>query len=248
MPLTDAEIIARMRNRGISSDLDDAEIEEAIADWTDHVNSLYPLEALGEFQTVAGQQEYDLFGTGMPLDGGFQVLELYNRTDGSDLSLDVFGLAPLIQGFAPGLFPLVGETSYVFNVPGDFLIADRLWSAFRKRFGTLEFIHKENRNGTPILITPVPCSACTVMVRYTKARSDDEVREDTNLLLLGVESRCLEFLARKYALAAGVRIGDHEDRGKTADLYLKMAEKAILKADAGLDERFGSLISAASRS
>lgn len=247
-PLTDAEIIARMRNRGISTDLTDAEITEAITSWTEHVNTRYPLETLGTFTTVAGQQEYDLFGTGMPFDGGIDVLELYNRTDGSDLSLDVFGLAPLIQGFAPGLFPLWEDNHYVFNVPGDFLIADRLWAAFRERFGTLHFITKENRSGSPILIHPPPGSACTVMARYRKPRSDDEVREENGPLLDGVEWKCLEFLARKYVLVAGVRIGEHEDRGMTAKLYRDMAKDKRAEAEDRLSEQFGSLISAADRS
>lgn len=247
MPLTNAEIKAKLANRGISADLVDAELEEAIAAWTEHVNARFPLEALGEFTTVAGQQEYDLFGTGQPLDGGFKVLELYSRTDGGDSSLDVFGITPLIQGFAPGLFPVYEDNHYVFNVPGDFLIADRIWAHLRERFGTRHFIVKENRDGSPILLTPVPCTACTVLVRYTKPRTSDQVREDDDLLMLGVEWKCLEFLARKYALSAGVRIGEHEDRGQTAALFQKMADKAEATANARLDEQFESLVSAADR-
>jgi len=248
VPLDDATIILKLRNRGISTDLDDPEIEEAIAAWTEHVNERFPLEALGSFVTVAGQQEYDLFGTGQPLDGGIRVLELYNRTDAGDLSLDVFGLAPLIQSFAPGVFPVLDDPSYVFNVPGDFIIADRIWAAFRERFSRLHFLLKENRNGSPILITPTPCSAFTVVVRYARPRTDDEVREDDGLLMLGVEWKALEILARKYALTAGVRIGDHDDRGKTAEIYQKMADKLEMRVNTRLDEQFVTLVSAADRS
>lgn len=246
MSLTNSQIIAKMRLRGITTDVTDPEIVEAIGSWEEVVQSESPLEALGEFTTVVGQQEYDLFGAGGPLAGGLEVLEVYGNPAGVDLGLDVFGVLPLLQSL--GLNPPLDGDNYAFNVPGDFLISDRVWAAYRERFGTARFIIKEGRLGSPILLDPVPGTVCTLVVRYSRPRTADELREDDNVLLNGVEWRCLLLMARKYALAAGVRIGDHEDKGATAKLFKDMADAMEKRALAGLARREAWTVNAAARS
>jgi len=240
VPLTDSEVIAAMRLLGINDDLSDAEITQAIVAWTVIVRLRAPLEALGTFHTVAGQQEYDLFGTGQPFEGGRDVIEIYSGQGSGGADIDIFGIVPWLQnlgGVWGGLdsFAPAGHNAYVFNVPGDFIISDRIWAAFRERFNMVRFIRKEGRYGSPILLDPVPRAACTLMVRYTRPRTDAEVREDDSILLTGVEWRALEILARKYTLSAGVRIGDHEDKGLTAKMYWDMAREKRKDALCGLD-------------
>lgn len=245
MPLTDAQVIAAMRDLGITTDLTDAEITQAIVSWTVLVRLRCPLEALGTFQTVAGQQEYDLFGVGKPFDGGRDVIEIYGGQSSGGADIDIFGIAPWLQnlgGFWGGLdsYSPAGHNAYVFNMPGDFIISDRIWAAFRERFNIVRFIRKEGKYGSPILLDPPPVDVHTLMVRYTRPRTDAEVREDDSVLLIGVEWRAMELLARKYTLTAGVRIGDHEDKGLTARMFWDQARDKRKDAMCALDTLAGA--------
>ena len=246
MSLTDAQVVTKIRRRGFPDDLGDDEVVEAIASWLEVARARRPTSTLGTFDTTAGQSEYDLFGTGGPLAGGFEVQELYGHPTGDGPELDVFGVTPWLQDL--GLVPPFDHDNYTFNVPGDFLINDRVWSAFRERFGAVRFTVKESRLGSPIRLDPPPRDTRTLLVRYTRPRSDSELREDDAVLLAGTEWQCLEFLARKYALSAGVTIGAHEDSGGTAKLFRAMADKAETRALTLLDNRFLIVFVAATRS
>lgn len=246
MALTDAEIVAKMRLRGIPQELSDDQIVEAITSWTEFAQEQQPVQALGEFDTVAGQQEYDLFGTGGPLEGGLDVLEIYTPQLCAGGELDVFGVAPFLQNL--GVAPPLTNDLYVFNVPGDFLIADRVWDNFRERFATLRFVRKESTKGSPILLDPPPPEVLTVVVRYTRPGTAAEVRLNDACILAGTEWKCLDVLARTYALSAGTRIGEHEDKGMTARLFREMAKEKMVEATAMLEDQNMPTFSTAARS
>lgn len=249
MPLTDAEVITKLRNRGIGADLDDDEVTEAINAWIEQVQISRPLEALGTFTTVANQQEYDLFGSGGAFEGGLDLLELYGSSNGADQGIDIFSVTPLLQNLGAGAFgPPLNRDNYVFNVPGDFLISDRVWAAYRERFSRIHFYRKQSSPGSPVLLDPVPTGAFSLLARYTIPRSDAEVRVDDAVLMAGAEWKCLDILATKFALSAGTKIGDHQDNGKTAELFQKLADKQEAKALALLETRFPTTISPAERS
>lgn len=235
MALTDSQVIDKMRLRGVPQEISDAEITEAIAAWLEAVQEHLPVQALGQFPTVAGQQEYDLFGTGQPLEGGLDVLEIFTPQTCGGGDLDVFGVAPFLQDL--GIGPPFDRDNYVFNIPGDFIIHDRVWDAFRGRFASLRFLRSTSAKGSPILLDPPPTSVETLVVRYTRPGTAAELRFDDATLLAGTEWRCLDLMARKYALSAGTRIGEHEDRGMTARLYREMADKMEQKAMRMLEEQ-----------
>lgn len=248
MPLTDAEVRTKLRNRGISADLDDDEVDQAIAAWIEYVQIQRPIQVYGTFDTVISQQEYDLFGAGGPLEGGLEVLEIIGSPEVLDQGLDIFGVTPLLQNLGLGFGPPFNRDNYVFNVPGDFMINDRVWAAYRERFGITRFHVKESRMGSPIKIEPIPSSVKTLVVRYTRQRTDDEARADDGVLMAGAEWRALDILATKFALSAGTKIGDHEDKGTTARLFRDLADRAEKFAKELLDSRFPTTISAVERS
>ena len=234
--MTDNQIINAVRDKGYPSspDLEDTEILEAIATVKRDLKITYPLNTFGTFQTVTGQQVYDLFNSvsnpatsqGVFPDG-IAVLETIWSPNGDETGLSVFGIAPFLQGLT--LMP--GEVSvYSFNTPTDWWMFDANWASFINRFGSRPFEHTENRPGSPIRLYPKPESNQTVFIRYKKYRDPDTFQttsEDESGFLMLVEGNCCLTIARKLNMVAGVTIGTMRSDGKSALYWQTEANRKL---------------------
>ena len=233
--MTNAEIIAAIRNKGYpaSPSLTDAEITEAIAEIFRQVKPKYPVETYGLFTAVACQQVYDLFSGTVNaatqqgvFPGGIRVIEVV-WSPGGNLSGDsVFGIAPFLQGMTivPGGVPV-----YTFATPNDWWMWDANWASFINRFGSQPFEHVNNLPGGPLRIFPVPSGGETVFVRYTRARTEAEMRADNDDYLVTLtQSECAYTIHRKLNAVAGTRIGTLAQDGKSA-LYWKVEGDRLSK-------------------
>ena len=253
--MTDAEVIATVRLRGYPDNLLDAEIADEAASVLREVRTDYPLQTYGSFQTVAGQMIYDLFNpTSVPaiqqgvLPGGLRVLEMIGSPGTITSESDVFGLAPLLQAgvFDFGLTPF---TRYSFGTPGDLTLWESNWYDFVRRYGTLFWEPVESRLGGSIRIMPKPESVRTVLVHYTKYRTEDQIRNDDPVMFLDfVESGLCERVANKFSASAGIRIGETSDSGKTRDHWMEQAKNHYDLAVRALERHGFEDISASIRS
>ena len=213
--MIDSEIIEKMGLRGIPGDVTDEQITEAIRGAIAFVREQYPDELYGTFETVAGQQVYDLFGTGMPLAGGWRVLEMLGPFSGDSGDLDVFGIAPFLQN----LGSVLGGAEWFTN-PGDMAIYELNWISYVNRFGSVAFSPVTASKGASVRLTPTPQSARTMLVRYAKPRSEAEIwGTDEEWFLQLVEAFVAKVLARYYAAVAGTATGAHRDSGATMKFW-----------------------------
>lgn len=251
--MTNEEIINSMRQLGYPDDLLDSEIEESIAWAIRRANTKYPMMVLGTFTTVACQQVYDLFNPVYFPDtrqglfpGGLWVYELFGATQGSGGDLDVFGIAPLIQGLS-----IVPGTISRMNLytPGDWVLWDLNWSAFMHRFAELQFDQLEGRYGAPVRIYPVPTTEQQVLIRFTMPRTVDNLTpQDDDWFFHLVEANACQLLANKFSLSAGTKVGDVADTGKTAEYWRKLAKDNQDEAGIILEERARISVHPATRS
>lgn len=229
MPLGPTDYLGFIREMGYPADpiLTDNEILQAVTNATTDLTFEYPLQTYGAFTTVNNQQVYDLFNP-VPnlatqqgvLPGGLRVLDIVWSPVQTGQSLDVFGIAPFLQGLtiAPGEI-----TTYSFQTPTDFWMWDLNWNSFVKRFGPQGFEHVNNAPGSPIRVYPVPRdTGIFVFVQYTKPRTVEALQnEDQSWFLKFVEAYCCYAIHHKMNMVAGTKIGDLGHDGKSA-LYWKL--------------------------
>lgn len=237
--MDDATVIAAIRNRGYpdSPDLADAEIEEAIAGVQRHLTLEWPMVTYGLFNAFANQQVYDVFNptvsdpttsTGV-FPNGVWAIELVWSPVNSGQSLDVFGIAPFLQGLsiAPGEI-----TTYSFQTPTDFWMWDLNWNAFVKRFGPLFFEHVESRPQSPIRIFPKPVGDGVMFLRFQRYRLTTEIQtEIPEMYLAYIEAQCCFTVGRKLGQVAGIRMGTIADDGKSAAYWLAEGKRKFAEAE-----------------
>jgi hypothetical protein len=218
--MTNEQIIEAIREGGYPDNLLDSEIVGAVKYVLRDLKFEYPVMLGGFFDLVPCQQVYDLFNT-VPdaatsqgvFPGGLRAYELVWTNNLSGDNLSVFGLAPILQGGAP----ILGlPSTWSFYTPGDWVLWDQDWAALIHRFSPGEFEHLDNRPGSPIRVFPVPQGACRAFVRFTKPRTEAELRdEDESWFLKLVEARCCRVLARTFSLCAGITFAEAlRDDGK----------------------------------
>lgn len=199
-----------------------AEGDNAIQRALDWVKLGFPKQAIGTFDTVAGQQIYDLFGIGGPFEGGTQLIELFAPGAASGVSSTSLQLG--FQG-------LYGSSNFNSHYPSDLILDEIDWNMWRRRFGSIDFQLLSGVDGGPILIVPTPQSVQTYTARYYTNRTEAEIRSEVpEWFLLVVEAYCALVLARKFSLSAGTRIGLNLDNGKTMQFWKEEAESLFLKA------------------
>ncbi len=233
--MTTAEVKAALRGSGFPDDLTDAEIEEAERWVLRRLKLDYPQVLYGLFETRKDQQIYDLFN---PVEnqatqqglfpGGLRVHELIWNSCNVGTTLDVFGIAPLIQGlaFTPG-------TSYrsSFYTPGDWVIWDLNWGAFLKRFSPMDFEHVDSRLGAPVRLWPKPQDVQKVVTKFSRPRTEAQLRsENEDMFFTYVESRAAHCLAKLYSFCAGTVIGPVQDLGKTLKFWHDYAKERQMEA------------------
>lgn len=232
--MTNPQIIASIQNMGYPPTLiSSTEITEGINRALLDLQYQYPLQTYGMFTSVAFQQVYDLFNPVVNtatqqgvLPGGLRVLNLVWSPVSTGQSLDVFGIAPFLQGLtiAPGEI-----TTYSFQTPTDFWMWDLNWNEFVKRFGPQGFEQVNNAPGSPIRVYPTPKdNGLFMFVEYTMYRTVNNLQnEDEAWFLKFVEAQCCYTLHRKMNNVAGTRIGDLGHDGKSA-LYWKVEGDRLL--------------------
>jgi hypothetical protein len=225
--MDDTAIIGAIRLKGYPSapSLDDTEITEAVQEILRQLKPKYPVETYGLFTAVAGQQVYDLYNAVLDaatqqgvFPGGLRTIEIVWSPSGLSSNDSVFGIAPFLQGMTlmPG-----GLSVYTFATPTDWWIWDANWSSFVNRFGSQPFEHVNNLPGAPVRIFPVPGGGEPVFVRFTRARTEAELRaDDDSWFLTLVQSECAYTIHRKLNAVAGTKIGTLSQDGKSA-LYWK---------------------------
>lgn len=252
--MTDQEIRDEVRSLGYPADLEDAEIDAAVRHVLRDIKFEYPVMVLGVFNLVACQQDYDLFNP-VPFPetsqgvfpGGLRAYELL-RTGVSDVSgLDVFGIAPWFQGTFPWPGTLRGNSFYT---PGDWTIWDSDWAAWMGRFVPQEFEQLSDLSGAPIRIYPVPSDSCAAILRFTKARTEAEIRdEDESWFLKLVEAQSARIIANKLSLCAGISFAEAiRDEGKTAAYWEREAGRLREEGWSMFNARRRDQISPAQRS
>ena len=251
--MTNEQIIAELRSTGLPSDLTDAQIEAAITWVLRRIKNEYPLMVVGLFTSVVKQQVYDLFNPVRDettqqgvFPGGLRVYEITWSANNSGTTLDVFGLAPLLQGFS-----LLPGTIYrnTFYTPGDWVIWDLNWSAFMRRFAPNEFDNLTNALGSPIRIYPVPTCASPILAKFTFSRTLDQImNEDEDWFFALVESRCYLGLANIFSLSAGTKVGEIADNGKTVAYWQDMSREKWNDGWAWFERRRLDIIHPATRS
>lgn len=254
--MDDTAVKAAIRLRGYPSDPDltDAEIEEAIAGTQRLLKIEWPLVTYGSFTAFPNQQVYDVFNPTLTdpttsqgaFPTGIWALELVWSPTNSGQSLDVFGIAPFLQGLsiAPGEI-----TTYSFQTPTDFWMWDLNWNAFVKRFGPMHFEHVESRPQSPIRIFPKPISQGMMFLRFQRYRLATEIdAEDEEMYLTYIESLCCYAVGRKLAMVAGTRMGSLADDGKSAGYWLAEGKRKRDEGDLLLARRRHDTFSAAERS
>jgi hypothetical protein len=230
--MDNASVISAIRNKGYAADPDlaDAEITEAISHIQREIQWKYPLVTTGIFNSVPFQQVYDIFNpVSNPatsqgvFPGGIWVLDLVFSPAGAGQSLDVFGIAPFLQGLsiAPGEI-----TTYSFQTPTDFHMWDLNWNSFVKRFGMLDFRHVNNQPGSPIEIYPLPRDTNPIFVRYQKYRTVAQMStENDSWYLELIEGQCCRTIANKLAMSAGITQGKVKDDGTRARYWQAKADR-----------------------
>jgi len=234
--MTLEEITIAIRASGYPDDLTDTEIMGAIDRATRDLKDFYPLETYGVFETVSGQQVYDLFNETVvsatrqgALTPGNRVLAVYGEDCSSGTSVDLFGLWPWLA-----TTDFTGSSLFNLHTPGDWKRWDTNIASARERFSTLRFEHTTNLKGSPIRLFPTPCEVRDVLVIYTKDRDDETLREESpSNFLMWVEANCCFILARKFSLAAGTKIGDSADQGKTMAYWQDEGKRLLEDAQAG---------------
>ena len=209
--MTNQEIIASIRLSGFPDNLLDAEIEEAIRFVLREIKFEYPAVVLGTFTTVACQQVYDLFNP-VPFvatsqgvfPAGLRALELLSPGSGGSFDTYVFSIIPLIQG---GSYSFGLGLQGSFHTPGDWVLWDSAIAAWAHRFAPGLFEHVSDLPGAAIKVYPVPQTACQALLRFTRPRTEAEIRgEDEAWFLRLVEARCCRTLAGKLSLCAGMTL------------------------------------------
>lgn len=253
--MTDTDVISTIRNKGyaLDPDLADTEIEEAIAHVQREIKWRYPVTTYGTFSTVAFQQVYDLFSATVDttksqgvFPGGIWVLELVFSPAGAGQSLDVFGIAPFLQGLsvAPGEI-----TTYSFQTPTDFWMWDLNWNSFVKRFGMLDFRPVTNEPGSPIEIYPLPRDANTVFVRYQKYRDATQMSSENDSWYLElIEGQCCRTIANKLSMSAGMTQGKVKDDGSRVRYWQAKADRHYADGWSKFKEQGYEVISSVQRS
>ena len=239
--MTTAEVTTSLRNAGFPDDLLDAEIGEAERWVLRRLRLDYPQVGYGLFETRRSQQIYDLFNPVQDLatqqglfPGGLRVYEVIWNASNVGSTLDVFGIAPLIQGlaFTPG-------TTYrsSFYTPGDWVIWDLNWSAFVKRFSPQEFEHVDSRLGSAIRLFPNPGDIQKVLFKFSRPRDEAQLREENaDMFFTYVEARCAQVLALKFSFCAGTQIGPVVDMGKTLRFWQDYEKEKRADAIAQLEK------------
>lgn len=229
--MTNQEIIDQIRISGYPMDLLDPEIAGAIESVLRDLRAAWPLEQYGSFTTVQDQQVYDLFNPVVDsalqqgvLPGGLRVIELVSLGGAGCGDLDVFGITPLLQAasFGSYMIPFNGQAF----LPGDYILWDSFWTGYVSRFGTFWFETVESRPGSPIRIAPTPQTDHMLLVRYTRFRTDAQLREDDpSMFLAFVEASCCDVLANKYAATAGMKWEQTQDSGKSLQYWVERGDK-----------------------
>lgn len=253
--MDDTTVKTAIRNRGFPDDPDltDNEIEEAIAGVQRELTLEWPMVTYGQFNAFSNQQIYDVFNptvfdpttsTGV-FPTGIWAIELVWSPVNSGQSLDVFGIAPFLQGLsiAPGEI-----TTYSFQTPTDFWMWDQNWNSFVKRFGPMFFEHVENRPQSPIRIFPKPVGDGTMFLRFQRYRLSTEINtEIPEMYLLLVASKCAYTVGRKLGQVAGIRMGTIADDGKSAAYWLAEGKRLHDEGYAMFDRHKHDTFSAADR-
>lgn len=228
--MTNGQIIDEVRGLGYPSNLLDSEIEAAVRYVLRDIKYEYPVMVVGFFNLVACQQVYDLFNPVVNtatsqgvFQGGIRAYELVWSNDLSGDNVNVFGLAPVLQGGSIVGFP----AKYSFFTPGDWVLWDLDWAALAHRFSPGEFEHVNDLIGSPIRIYPVPQGACRAFLRFTKYRTEQEIRdEDESWFLKLVEAQCCRTLAQKFSLCAGISFAEAiRDDGKKLAFWSNQARE-----------------------
>lgn len=253
--MTNSDVINSIRAKGYAADPDlaDSEIEEAIAHVQREIKWRYPLVTYGLFNTVAFQQVYDLFNPvsdpttaqGVFPDG-IWVLEMVWSPAGAGQSLDVFGIAPFLQGLsiAPGEI-----TTYSFQTPTDFWMWDLNWNSFVKRFGMLDFRHVTNKPGSPVELYPLPRDTNAVFVRYQKYRDATQIStENDSWYLELIEGQVCRTIANKLSMSAGMQQGKVKDDGSRVRYWNAKADRHYADGWAKWDAQNYQVISPVQRS
>ena len=249
------DVIAALRQKGYPDDPDLT--DEAIAEAQAHVERelkwRYPITTFGTFNTVPYQQRYDLFNSvsnpatsqGV-FPGGIWVVEMVYSPLGEGANLDVFGIAPFMQGLSIA----IGEIStYSFQTPTDFAMWDLNWNSFVKRFGMLDFRHSENRPGSPVELYPMPRDTNPAFVRYQRYRTAAEMEalNDSWYLEL-IEGQCSRTVANKMSMSAGTAQGKVSDNGLRAKWWDAKADKHYKDGWAKFEAMNHEIIAGAQRS
>ena len=255
--MTDAEIKTEIRDYGFPTCLEDTDIDGAIRWVIRQIRDRYPVMAVGYFNLVACQQIYDLFNT-VPdvatsqgvFPGGLRVYELLMPGGGFGASSDaVFGIAPYLQSGGGFLAPF-SFGRFSFNTPGDWFIWDADWAAIAHRFNPGAFEQLTDLDGSPLRVLSVPNSACPAFLRFTRNRTEAEIRrENESAFLTLVEARCSDTVSNKFYLGAGVSFGELiRDDGRTAAHYEKEAQRKYLEGWEQFEALRNDQISPAQRS
>ena len=256
--MLNAEIIARIRRLGYPTCLQDDDIEGAIEWVLLELKEVYPVMIFGFFNLVACQQVYDLFNP-VPdvatsqgvFPGGQRVYEVLVPSSSLTGDQNIFGIAPYLQGgllVFPGL-PNFGA-DYSFNTPGDWIIWDADWAAVAHRFTPNAFEQTSDLDGAPVRVFPVPQDACAAFIRYTRFRTEQELRqENESAFFTLVEARSCDTLANKFYLGAGISFGDLlRDDGRTAAHFEKEAQRKYAEGWSKFDSLRNEQISPVQRS
>jgi hypothetical protein len=168
----------------------------------------YPVETYGLFTAVAGQQVYDLYNAVLRRGDAARGLSRWpadhrDRLEPEWAFLQRLGVrdraVPARDDLLPG-----GLSVYTFATPNDWWMWDANWASFVNRFGVAAVRACNNLPGSPVRIFPVPVGGEKVFVRFTRARTEAELRaDDESWFLTLVQSECAYTIHRKLNAVAG---------------------------------------------
>ena len=166
------------------------------------ISKWIPIQKIGTFNTVVGQNDYDIFNRfasdPAPVElidaDGIKAKEViwFPTTELGSL-IDIFGITPLIQNLAAG--QVIGIPDFSFVTPSDFTIFYSDYLKWRDRFGG-KWGSETSEKGWPITLYPTPTAVVSVAVRYETVRPLTDRNWPDAAFRFMIESYACELIAR----------------------------------------------------